>query len=201
MSCVTSTTDRPSRRLQPRSTSSTWRCTMTSSAVTGSSAMHQLRLQRERERDRGALPHAAGELVRDSRQPAGLDADQAEQLRRARARAARGPAAALDQHLLDLPADAVDRVERVHRALRDEGDLAPAQRACARAPAGGAGRGPRTGPGRRRSARCSRHHAHQSRARRVVLPQPDSPTSPTTSPRWTAKLAPSTARTAPCVVR
>src|SRR5688572_8135321 len=34
----------------------------------------------------------------------------------------------------------------------------------------------------------------------VVLPQPDSPTSATTSPRRTSRLTPSTARTGPCLL-
>jgi hypothetical protein len=58
----------------------------------------------------------------------GLDADHREQLGGARACRAPVHAAALDQHLAHLPPDPVDRIERVHGALRDERDLFPAMR-------------------------------------------------------------------------
>ena len=103
---------------------------------------HKARIERQRERDRDALAHAAGELVRIIDEAAGIEADHFEELARAPPRLGRAVAAALDQHLLDLRADRVDRIERVHRALRDEGDLAPAHGACARTGRGATGPGP-----------------------------------------------------------
>ena len=85
----------------------------------------QLRIERQRQRDADALAHAAGELVRVVVLAAGIEADHAKQLVDARADVGGLVAAALGQHLADLRRDAIDRIERVHRALRDEGDLAP----------------------------------------------------------------------------
>ena len=63
---------------------------VTSSAVVGSSAMMQLRIAGEPDRDHHPLAHAAGELMRILFQPRARvgDADQLQQLDRARARPA-----------------------------------------------------------------------------------------------------------------
>ena len=95
----------------------------------------QLRLAGERHRDHRALALAARELVRKGVDaPLRLgDAGAREQLdRRARACAA---AAALVQleHLGDLVADRVERVQRGHRLLEDHRDLAAADAAHLRA--------------------------------------------------------------------
>ena len=42
-----------------------WACTVTSSAVVGSSAISTAGIERDRHGDHDPLPHAAGELVRD----------------------------------------------------------------------------------------------------------------------------------------
>ena len=87
-----------------------------------------LRVAGERHRDHHALTHAAGELVRvlvDTRCGRG-DAHEVEQLDRAPVRRPSRHREVLLEHLGDLAADAERRVERRHRLLEDERDLAPA---------------------------------------------------------------------------
>ena len=91
---------------------------------------HQRGLQRQRERDRGALAHAAAELVRIVGQPHRIEADQAHQLLGARHARRPRQAAALAQHLQHLRAQPLHRIERIHRGLRHERHAAPAQRAA-----------------------------------------------------------------------
>ena len=135
----------------------------------------QAGLQRQRHGDRGALAHAAGELVRIVGQPAFAEAHQVEQLGRAGAGGGARDAAALGQHLDELRADGIDRIERAHGALRHVGDVAPQQR-------------PRVGSRRsawplktmRPPARRPFSASTPMMARTaVVLPQPDLPTRPT----------------------
>ena len=87
-----------------------------------------LGVDRQRHRDHHPLAHAAGQLVRVAAQPRARDADQVEQradlLERVLAAAIRR-CAWIDVE--DLVADVEHRVERVHRALEDDRDLAPAQ--------------------------------------------------------------------------
>ena len=73
---------------------------MTSSAVTGSSAITSFGLERQREGDGGALAHAARELVRVIVEPLRIEPDHLEQLARRRSprRASRPPRC---QHFLD----------------------------------------------------------------------------------------------------
>ena len=105
-----------------------------------------------RDRHHRALLHAAAQLVgvaAGDRRPAGRPAE----LGRTRASSAFGEALALvgDDGVDDLVLDAHHGVERVHRALRHQRDVAQpdlAQRARRRA---SAGRGRRASPGRRRS--------------------------------------------------
>ena len=86
------------------------------------------RVAGERHRDRRALAHSPGELVRIAPRPLGLDPDRLEQLADAGRRLlARGVPVELHR-LGDLLADALDRVERVHRALEDHRDVLPAVR-------------------------------------------------------------------------
>ncbi len=56
-----------------------------------------------------------------------FDADHLEQFRRPVLRVLLAQSAALHQHFMQLRFDRVDRVERVHGALRNESDIAPAQ--------------------------------------------------------------------------
>jgi hypothetical protein len=84
-----------------------------------------LRLAGERHRDRGPLPHAAGELVRVPVTGGGRDAHHLQQLA--------GPLAgggalrdAVEGHRLgDLPADLLHRVQGVHRALEHHRHVLP----------------------------------------------------------------------------
>ena len=87
----------------------------------------QAGFQRQRHGDGGALAHAAGELVRIVGEPAFAQAHQVEQFGRAGAGGGARFVAALGQHLDELGADGVDRIERAHGALRHIGDVAPQQ--------------------------------------------------------------------------
>ena len=98
---------------------------MTSRAVVGSSAMTIGRIARQRHGDHRPLAHAAGQLVRVGGRALAGDADQLEQRRRALEGVLGSREPDLDR-LGDLLADPADRVERVHRALEDDADLAPA---------------------------------------------------------------------------
>ena len=92
---------------------------------------HEAGIAGERHRDQDALPHPAGDFVRIQLQnvPRFADRDFGEKLRRALQRrhvsTAQGDAAA-DR---DLRADALDRIERGHRILRDQRDAAAQQAA------------------------------------------------------------------------
>ncbi len=83
--------------------------------------------EEQRHRDHRPLPHAAAELVRVAAQVDGVDADELEDLDRPgldlglRARSVR------DHRVAELRADGGDRVQRVHRALHDHGQVLPAQ--------------------------------------------------------------------------
>ena len=94
----------------------------------------------------------------------------------------------------ELVADAHHRVERVHRALEDHRDVAPAE--AAQLLGARARGGPRRGRGccRRRRAPAGAGSA-ASRSRSCVLPQPDSPARPRISPAPIVRSTPSTART------
>ena len=87
------------------------------------------------------------------------------------------------QHLGDLLADGVDRVERGHRLLEDDGDLLGADVGSCPAAAAAPGRGPARGSGRRRCGRAASAISFRTESAVTVLPQPDSPTTPTVSPR------------------
>ena len=88
----------------------------------------QVGVARERHRDHHALAHAAGELVGVVVDPprGARDADRREQVDGTRVRGAAREPLVRAQHLLDLPADLVDRVQRGHRVLEDHRDLGPA---------------------------------------------------------------------------
>ena len=85
-----------------------------------------LRVARERHRDRGALPHPAGELVRETRLARGWEPDRFEQLSRSRPRTCAGRSVVELERLDDLRADGAHRVECVHRTLKDDCHVDPA---------------------------------------------------------------------------
>ena len=87
----------------------------------------QLRLQRERHRDDHALAHAAGELVRVGADALAVDADELEDLAGLCERPALRDLLVRAHHVHELVAYAHHRVERVHRALEDHRDVAPAE--------------------------------------------------------------------------
>ena len=175
-------------------------CTVTSSAVVGSSAISSLRIQRERHRDHRPLPHAARELVRvvvDA--PLGpRDPDQAEQLDRPlRAPAARATSSCTLDHLRDLPADPVVRMQARERILEDHRDPGAAHRAQLLG-----GHGEQVAPLEQRAARDASRpaSARRSSGAATLLPEPDSPTMPSVRPRSTANETPRTAWTTPSPV-
>ena len=165
-----------------RSSRSTWACTITSSAVVGSSAISSARVACERERDQHALALPAGELVRVVVGAARREPDDARAARR-RGRHAPAPRRArgvqLDR-LADLAADPLDRVERVQRALEDDRQLGPAHRAQAARASSSRTSSPSssTSPVTAVPRGSSRRSAPAS----VDLPQPDSPARPSVSP-------------------
>ena len=88
----------------------------------------QVGLVGERHGDHDALALAAGQLVRIAAEP-GLrigNADLGQQFEDARARRRAGDAAVQQQNLADLLLDGVQRIERRHRLLEDDGDVVAA---------------------------------------------------------------------------
>jgi hypothetical protein len=88
-----------------------------------------LRLAGQRQRNRGALPHAARELVGVAVGTVARDADQLEQLAHLGAGGLAAGGAVHLHRLHDLAADRLHRVERVHGALEHHRDVLPAVRA------------------------------------------------------------------------
>ncbi len=84
-----------------------------------------LGLAGQRHRDRRALAHAAGELVRVALGRASRDADEFEQLARAPPRRLTLGDAVEGHGLGNLPADLLDRIQGVHRALEHHRDVLP----------------------------------------------------------------------------
>ena len=107
------------------STASTCACTVTSSAVVGSSAMISCGRPDIAMAITAALAHAAGELVRIlPRASGGIgDVDLAQQLDRPAPASLAGEAAMRDLAFGDLPADRQHRVQRGGRVLEDEADI------------------------------------------------------------------------------
>ena len=146
------------------------------------------RIQRERAGQADALALSAAELVRIPRELRPVEPDQLEQLRDARTSLRLAPDAVDDQRLFDDVADPHPRIERRVRILKDDLHVA-ARLAHAR-------------PGERQDVLALEPDFPDvgSISRRmqrpvVVLPLPDSPTSPNVSPCSIVKLTPSTART------
>ena len=90
---------------------------------------HDLGLDGQGHRDHHPLAHAAGELVRVAAHTRGRDPDEVEHLDGPGAQLLLGCGRVGAQRVEQLLADPQHRIERVHRALEDDGDLAPAQRA------------------------------------------------------------------------
>ena len=159
-----------------------------------------VRVAGERERDHGALPHAAGVGVRILARPPAANADPFEQLGRAlRApRPSSCPASAGGSPPRSGPPPSAPGSARSWR---------PGRRATGASSGtiAGPGRRGRAGP-RRRTRREPCDDLPPGGSRRsmpstvVVLPQPDSPTRPSVSPRRRSKLTPSTARSGPLAV-
>ena len=87
---------------------------------------HEAGPEGERHGDRGALPHAAGELVGEGAEAPPIQADEVAQRHRLLPGGRAGQAAGDHQDLVELVAQPVDRVERIHRRLRHHRDLPPA---------------------------------------------------------------------------
>ena len=120
----------PVSRVSSLSRSRICACTVTSSAVVGSSAMISRGLAGQRHRDHRALAHAARELVRIG-QAATLCVRDPHLVQQVRGRPQRGAPARRAVHvqrLADLHADREDRVERRHRLLEDHRDPIAAHR-------------------------------------------------------------------------
>ena len=171
-------------------------CVRTSRPVVGSSMTTTRGSQTRRRRDRHALLLAARELVREAagEGAVGGQPDAAEGVERGLAGVAVRHVGA--HHVRDRVADPQRRVERRRRVLRHVGDEAAAQLADGlRALAG-----ERRAVDRRRARRRRGSPAARSRAAPapvVVLPLPDSPTSPSTSPARSSSETPSTIGTSP----
>ena len=159
---------------------------------------HELGLAGQRERDHDALAHAARELVRVLARALRADADVPEQLRDALLdRGLRRLGVVQPDRLADLLVHAHDRIERVHGALEDHRDRAPAQllHAALGAPVHldqrPSGDSSVIVPPLRTTFVGS---SPSSASAVVVLPQPDSPARPSASPRRTWNETSSTMR-------
>ena len=87
---------------------------------------HELRIERERHRDDHALPHSAGELVGVGPGAPLVDPHEVEQLAGPLEGVALRDLLVRAHHVDELIADPRHRIERVHRALEDHRDVAPA---------------------------------------------------------------------------
>ena len=154
-----------------------------------------LRAAGERDGNHDPLAHSAGQLVRILVESLLriADADPFKQLQRTRARLGAAQAVMHAQGLADLFTDPEHRIERGHRLLEDHGDLLAADPVHRRAH----WRGSRSLPSSRirpPAMRPGGFGISLSTDRAVrLLPQPDSPTTPSTSPRASERLTPSTA--------
>ena len=140
------------------------------------------RVARQRHRDHHALAHAAGELVRvavDALARA-RDADALEQRDDAIARLGVGDVLVRLDLLDDLRADAVHRVQRRHRVLEDHRDLLAAD------PRSSSSLAVISSCPRRWAVPLKRAFGERVRPMSVIavtdLPEPDSPTTASTSP-------------------
>ena len=178
----------PSSRQSASSSSRICACTITSSAVVGSSAISTFGLQAS------AIAIAARWRIppdsscgKRSARAAGIPTDSSSSPVRARAAEPLRDAVQLER-LDDLAADRLHRVERVHRALEHDRDVHPAMRADRRLAAGEHVHAVEQDACRRRWPSAGRSPMIASAV--VVLPQPDSPTSPSRSPRSSVNRRP-----------
>ena len=88
---------------------------------------HQRGLERKRQRDTYALPHAARELVGIGIDTIGLDVHHLEQMHRPITRRLPGLRAMRDERVLDLLTDRDHGVQCIHGALENDRDLVPAE--------------------------------------------------------------------------
>ena len=141
-----------------------------------------------------ALPHAAGELMRIGAHAARSMPTSSSSSPACVERGALRDALVRAHHVDELVADAHHRVERVHRALEDHRDVAPAELAQLLAALAGRRRRPskRIWPP---AIRAGGRRICMTAFASVLLPQPDSPASPRISPRAISRSTPSTART------
>ena len=177
----------PSSACRSISRFTTCACTETSSAETGSSQTISFGLQRQRAGDAEALPLAAGELVRILGRRLGAQADAGEQPLHPLAPLGAGHAGEVAQRLGDDLAGRQARVERGVRVLEDDLQVLPALAHAARPTASVSSSPSSFTEPEVGSTRRSTDFAV------VVLPQPDSPTSASVSPRSTVKETSSTA--------
>ena len=101
---------------------STWACTETSSAETGSSD-HEAGLGRQRPRDADALALAAAEGVREAVHVLGAEADQLQELRHALPARPAVPEAVDQEGLADVVEERHPGVQRAEGVLEDHLDL------------------------------------------------------------------------------
>ena len=170
---------------------------MTSSAVVGSSPMTICRVAGEGHGDHRPLAHAARQLVRVGRRraacgmPTSSSSSPARDARRVLALAQPD----LDG-LGDLVAHPADRVERVHRALEDDADLAPA--VAVHAPSRSSGEVDAVEvDAARADARRSRAAGAPATGRSSSCRSPTRRRCPAPRPSSSRKLTPSTALTEP----
>ena len=157
---------------------------VTSSAVVGSSAISSFGIARQRHRDHHALAHAARQLVRIGVHPALRlrDVHAAQHLDRLVHRVAPRQSLVQRDRLADLPADGHQRVQRGHRLLEDHRDVVAADRPPSRVSLSSS----RLVPSKRIAPPTIRPGGSATRRRMdsavTLLPQPDSPTTPSVSP-------------------
>ena len=178
-SCVTSTSASPKSRQSASSSSRICACTITSSAVVGSSAMQHARACRRapsRSRRAGACrrrTRAGSASARSAGMPTEL-----EQLAGARCAARPAARAVQLERLDDLRADRLHRVERVHRALEHHRDVGPAVRADRRprrrrgCPSPSSSDAARHGRARRQQPHQREHGRRLAAARLADQPEP-----------------------------
>ena len=88
---------------------------------------HQWRVKRERGRNHRALPHAAGELMRERPDAAGIDPNDRQQLGRTFHCLFAMDSLVGQDRVRNLVTDRQNGIEGIHRALEDHRDVSPAE--------------------------------------------------------------------------